>query len=128
MDGLSFERYLEIATCFVDKKVVVITDNDGDYAGNVQSKYSSYQQFQNIKISSDLDKDNRTFEICIYNSNQDLLDSSGLTKSKDLLGYMLREKAEFALRLLEQMETDNISEEFIIPDYIKEAIEWIIKD
>ncbi|WP_347103808.1 ATP-dependent nuclease [Streptococcus anginosus] len=128
VDGLSFERYLEIAACFVDKKVVVITDNDSDYAGNVQSKYSSYQQFQNIKISSDLDKDNRTFEICIYNSNQDLLDSSGLTKSKDLLGYMLREKAEFALRLLEQMETDNISEEFIIPDYIKEAIEWIIKD
>lgn len=40
VDGLSFERYLEIAACFVDKKVVVITDNDSDYAGNVQSKYS----------------------------------------------------------------------------------------
>lgn len=66
VDGLSFERYLEIAACFVDKKVVVITDNDSDYAGNVQSKYSSYQQFQNIKVSSDLDNDNQTFEICIY--------------------------------------------------------------
>ena len=41
---------------------------------------------------------------------------------------MLREKAEFALRLLEQLETDNISKNFIIPNYIKEAIEWIIKD
>ncbi|KIC78155.1 ATP-dependent nuclease [Streptococcus constellatus] len=128
VDGLSFERYLEIAACFVDKKVVVITDNDSDYAGNVQSKYSSYQQFQNIKVFSDLDNDNRTFEICIYNNNKDLLDSSSLTKSKDLPGYMLREKAEFALRLLEQLETDNISEKFIIPNYIKEAIEWIIKD
>lgn len=57
-----------------------------------------------------------------------MLDSFGLTKSKDLLGYMLREKAEFALRLLEKMETDHRSDEFIIPDYIKEAIEWIIKD
>ena len=102
VDGLSFERYLEIAACFVDKKVVVITDNDSDYAGNVQSKYSSYQQFQNIKVSSDLDNDNQTFEICIYKNNKALLDSSGLTKSKDLQGYMLREKAEFALRLLEQ--------------------------
>ena len=128
VDGLSFERYLEIAACFVDKKVVVITDNDSDYAGNVQSKYSSYQQFQNIKVSSDLDNDNQTFEICIYKNNKALLDSSGLTKSKDLQGYMLREKAEFALRLLEHLETDNISEKFIIPNYIKEAIEWIIKD
>lgn len=57
-----------------------------------------------------------------------MLDSFGLTKSKDLLGYMLREKAEFALRLLEKMETDHRSDEFFIPDYIKEAIEWIIKD
>ncbi|HHK7866611.1 TPA: ATP-dependent endonuclease, partial [Streptococcus pneumoniae] len=122
------ERYLEIATNFTDKKVVVITDNDGDYESKVQSKYSSYQQFQNIKVSSDLDNDNRTFEICIYNCNSDLLESSGLTKSNDLLEYMLREKAEFALRLLEQMETDNIREKFIIPNYIKEAIEWIIKD
>ncbi|NQN94749.1 AAA family ATPase [Streptococcus suis] len=128
VDGLSFERYLEIAACFVDKKVVVITDNDSDYAGNVQSKYSSYQQFQNIKVSSDLDNDNQTFEICIYKNNKGLLDSSGLTKSKDLQGYMLREKAEFALRLLEHLETDNISKKFIIPNYIKEAIEWIIKD
>ncbi|CKB14885.1 ATP-dependent nuclease [Streptococcus pseudopneumoniae] len=128
VDGLSFERYLEIAACFIDKKVVVITDNDSDYAGKVQSKYSSYQQFQNIKVSSDLDNDNRTFEICIYNNNKDLLDSFGLTKSKDLLGYMLREKTEFALRLLEKMETDYRSDEFIIPDYIEEAIEWIIKD
>ena len=128
VDGLSFERYLEIATCFVDKKVVVITDNDSDYAGNVQLKYSSYQQFQNIKVSSDLDNDNQTFEICIYKNNKGLLDSSGLTKSKNLQGYMLREKAEFALRLLEHLETDNISKKFIIPNYIKEAIEWIIKD
>ena len=128
VDGLSFERYLEIAACFVDKKVVVITDNDSDYAGNVQSKYSSYQQFQNIKVSSDLDNDNQTFEICIYKNNKALLDSSGLTKSKDLQGYMLREKAEFALRFLEHLETDNISKKFIIPNYIKEAIEWIIKD
>ena len=128
VDGLSFERYLEIAACFVDKKVVVITDNDSDYAGNVQSKYSSYQQFQNIKVSSDLDNDNQTFEICIYKNNKGLLDSSGLTKSKNLQGYMLREKAEFALRLLEHLETDNISKKFIIPNYIKEAIEWIIKD
>lgn len=57
-----------------------------------------------------------------------MLDSSGLTKSKDLQGYMLREKSEFALRLLEHLETDNISKKFIIPNYIKEAIEWIIKD
>lgn len=66
--------------------------------------------------------------IWVYNCNSDLLESSGLTKSNDLLEYMLREKAEFALRLLEQMETDNIREKFIIPNYIKEAIEWIIKD
>lgn len=61
-------------------------------------------------------------------NNKSLLDSSGLTKSKDLQGYTLREKAEFALRLLEHLKTDNISKKIIIPNYIEEEIEWIIKD
>jgi len=38
----------ELNEVFTDKKVAVITDNDRDYARNVQSKYSYYQQFQNM--------------------------------------------------------------------------------
>lgn len=128
VDGLSFERYLEIAKCFQDKKVAVITDNDGDYDSKVKLKYQSYDQYQNIIISSDNNNDNNTFEICLYNINKILIDSMSLVSSPDILRYMLREKAEFALRLLEKLEENNEADKFIIPPYIKEVIEWVIKD
>ena len=44
-----------------------------------------------------------------------------------VLEYMLKNKAEAAFRLLEFMKTPDYKEEFVIPKYIKDAIEWISK-
>lgn len=129
VDGLSFKRYLEIAKGFSDKKVAVITDNDGDYQSKVLDRYSEYYSYDNIKVFSDSIDTNRTFEVCLYNKNSDLIDSLGFALTVNIQEFMLREKAEFALRLLTKFnDNDSLQESFNIPDYIKEAIEWVKND
>lgn len=123
VDGLSFERYLKVAQRLTDKKVAVITDNDKDYQKTIINKYSDYDANENIKIFSDTDNQNYTFEVCLYNSNKTMIDGSSLTVRSDKLKYMLNNKAESALRMLDIVDND-----FIIPSYITEAIEWIRND
>ena len=65
--------------------------------------------------------------MCLYNKNSDLIDSLGITLTDNIQEFMLREKAEFALRLLTKLN-DSLQESFNIPDYIKEAIEWVKND
>ena len=126
VDGLSFKRYLEIAETLKNKKVGVITDNDGNYQKNIVEKYQDYRTIPKIQIFSDNDNENNTFEVCIYNNNKEFIEERKLTSSNDKLNFMLREKAEFALRLLEELEGSD--EEFEIPQYISEVIEWVISD
>lgn len=128
VDGLSFKRYLEIAKDFRNKKVAVVTDNDSDYDTKITEKYRPYDQFDNIQIFSDANNDNRTFEICLYRNNQELIDSLKIANSRNIQSYMLREKAEFALRLLENLEMNNAVDSLQIPEYMKGAIEWVKND
>ncbi|RLK62519.1 ATP-dependent endonuclease [Atopobacter sp. AH10] len=126
--GLSFERYLEFTRYLTHKKVAVLTDNDNDYENKIDSKYASYSNCQNIQIFSDQNNDNHTFEICLFNSNKNLFNSWNFAKTKNLQKFMLNNKAEFALRLLEKLENDEESREFKIPEYIRQVIEWITKN
>ena len=128
VDGLSFKRYLEIAKYFRNKKVAVVTDNDSDYDTKITKKYRPYDQFDNIRIFSDANNDNRTFEICLYRNNQELIDSLKIANSRNIQPYMLREKAEFALKLLEKLEMNNTVDSLQIPEYMKGAIEWVKND
>lgn len=120
--GLSFKRFLEVAK-ILKKKTVVITDNDGDYQKKIEDKYSDYNDDENIKITSDDNIVNRTFEICLYNENSDWILRRNITKSKDIQEWMLSNKSESAFRLLESLESDQTG--FKIPEYIKEAVVWI---
>lgn len=124
VDGLSFKRYLNIAKHFPNKKISVITDNDKDYIKNIANKYIDYSTIENIDIFSDPDNNNYTFEICIYNSNQQIL--KNLISAKNILKFMLDNKAEFSLRVLEILYEN--SSNFIIPEYIEDAIEWVRKN
>ena len=124
VDGLSFKRYLNIAKHFPSKRVSIITDNDKDYIKNIVNKYIDYSSIENIDIFSDPDENNYTFEICIYNRNQSIL--KGITSSKDILNFMLNNKAEFSLRVLEKLHDNKIN--FVTPEYIEDAIEWVRKD
>ncbi|MGE2433703.1 ATP-dependent nuclease [Morganella morganii] len=119
--GLSFKRYLDIAK-ILNIKVAVIRDNDKDYQKNCIDNYVDYKN-ENIKVFSDNDNENYTFEVCIYNENKQLCDDicAKSRSKKDTLNYMLDNKAEFAFQLI-------IAEkDLTTPKYIKEAFEWISK-
>ena len=55
--GLSFKRYLEIAS-LTKSKVAVITDNDGDKQRNCIDKYAGFAGNINIEIFSENDNEN----------------------------------------------------------------------
>ena len=122
INGLSFERYLEVAQK-LNIKVAVITDNDGDYNKNVKDKYEKYKELDNIKIYAENNNDFRTFEISLYNNNKKYLENNKVTSSKDLQKFMLNNKAENAYRILENLK--KTITDFVVPSYICEAIDWI---
>ncbi|MFI3307408.1 MAG: AAA family ATPase [Mycoplasmatota bacterium] len=124
-NNLSFLRYLEIAK-ILNKKVCVITDNDGNYKNNITHKYKEYNSDDNIKIFSEIDENKNTFEVCLYELNSIFLFDNKLTKSTNILNFMLENKSESAFRLSKILEKEN-NKKFIIPDYICEAIKWIRK-
>lgn len=120
--GKTFKRYLDVAGKLC-KKIVVITDNDHDYNKNIKENYHDFLSLENIKIKADTNNLNYTFEICLYNENQEYYDKIFKTSSMSggVESYLLKNKAEAAFRLLEEYP-----DKFIIPAYIKEAINWII--
>lgn len=119
VDGTTFKRYLDIAK-LLGIKVAVMRDNDRDYQTTCVSRYSDYQT-DSIRVFADQDNTRHTFEVCMYLDNQALCDDlfGGPRLSLSVQDYMIKNKTETALALL---ETDR---EVSVPQYIKEAIEWI---
>lgn len=115
--GLSFKRFLEIAS-LLNKRVVVITDNDGDL-DKIKSKYKDYNQKQNILISYDSREELRTLEPQFIDCN-DIQKLNQIFGRKDdydeLLHYMLTNKTEWALEIFLTQE------EIEIPRYITDVI------
>ncbi|SHG08809.1 Predicted ATP-dependent endonuclease of the OLD family, contains P-loop ATPase and TOPRIM domains [Bacteroides luti] len=119
--GIRFKRYLDLAKK-LQIKTAVITDNDKKYQENCVDNYNDYSQDGLIKVFSDSDNERYTFEVCIYKDNTSICEMIFGPRRKVLSvqEYMLKNKAESAFNLLSEN-----SEGFIIPNYIKEAIEWI---
>lgn len=113
--GLSFKRYLDIAK-LLKNRVAIVTDNDSNSKINCIDKYSDYSKEDNIKIFYDNDDSRNTFEIILHDDNKDLCASLFGANAKN---YMLKNKTESAYKLL------SIEENIVVPNYIKEAIEWI---
>lgn len=117
--GLSFIRFLQIAK-ELNKKVCVVTDNDGDYVEKVDKKYSIYSSDTNIKICRSDDNDRKTLEPQLLKANNlttlnRIFGTSYLTEP-ELLKYMSENKTECALKIFES--TESIS----YPDYVLSAI------
>lgn len=75
-----------------------------------------------MKVFSEKDNSQTTFEVCIFNLNQshcNNLFSQG-RRSLSVEQYMLKNKAETAFKLLE-----NGADKLTIPTYISDAIKWI---
>jgi putative ATP-dependent endonuclease of the OLD family len=120
VDGTSFKRYLDIAK-LLTIKTAVIRDNDGNYHQNCVENYSEYTQ-PFIKIFADPEDANRTFEICVYQTNTALCEDLFRTGRRTLSvqDFMLANKTEVAYKLLD--EKANV---VAAPQYIKNSIEWI---
>lgn len=129
-DGISYKRYLSIAEN-MDKRVAVVTDNDGEQRRIAEANaYNAKNQTQRIFTSLDINK--QTWEFCLYDKNKGQLDKMfppangakyvfrGL-EYHSALGYMLCHKADAAY----EMASSKV--DFIAPDYVKEAIEWVLK-
>jgi len=117
--GLSFSRFLDIAK-ELEKNVVVVTDNDGDYKTNVDDKYKDYQSLPYIKICRSDDNTASTLEPQMADCNDLKTLNKVFGKSykdeKSLKTYMRNNKTECALRIF---ETDD---KITFPQYIEDAI------
>lgn len=117
--GLSFARFLDIARP-LGKQVAVVTDNDGNYAQNVEARYKDYMDVETISICADPDDSAQTLEPQFLKFN-DLATMNRVlgtryTTPEQLLSYMSNNKTEWALRVFDTKV------ELKFPDYILRAI------
>ena len=115
----------------MEKKVVVITDNDeNEEKINEMNNYN--KQHDNIKIYMDSNVQNWTWEVCFYKLNVDKLKKiieiedgakysyKGISyESEPVLGKMLNNKSETAYNVY------IANKEFKYPSYVEEALKWI---
>lgn len=137
--GISYKRYFDIVQN-TNIKIAVITDNDEKDANlSYMNEYNSKHISQKIFMDNDLK--NFTWEVALYNCNEhnpDLKKCAGkiiptanyeFNKviygkkgiNKPILGKMLNNKVEVAYTILQNEA--NLK----VPNYIKEAFEWIRK-
>lgn len=127
-NGISYDRYLAIANA-TSKRIAVITDNDKKQEKIDKAiSFNQSNTLQHIFMGLTLDK--WTWEICLYDTNKDVLDKIVTVQAgaKYLFhgqnygavpGKMLNNKVDTAYQMLTSGKT------FVVPQYIKDAIRWI---
>lgn len=125
--GLSFKRFLDISKK-LDKKVAVVTDNDGKYDEKIKNKYKDYTDITCIRICASDNDDLKTLEPQFVYANKDELDklrsSIGIKKEdyptlESIGGYMEDNKTDWALEVFKARK------QFAYPTYITDAINWV---
>ncbi len=118
--GLSFLKFLDIAK-ELKKDVVVVTDNDGDYANKVDGKYKYFKSCSNIKICRSDNDSAPTLEPQIVECNDlgtlNKIFGTSHKNNDSLKKYMENNKTECALKIFETKE------EITFPQYVTESIE-----
>lgn len=122
MGSISYERYRKIAES-LNKKVAVITDNDG------KDKQFANTNTDSFSVFSDNNRDNWTFEVAFYNKNTEFFDEKYKNKKTKAeyegqampkaCVHMLKNKTENALLI--ESEIGSLS----LPEYLIEAVRWI---
>lgn len=131
--GITYKHYVELSNV-VENSLLVVTDNDGDSETivNITELNKKYNKIR-IKCSNSIDE--FTFEVCLYNRNLSHLKKISQIKpgtkaeyrKKECdknLAYMLKNKTEVALRISEEPP---YKESILLPEYIREGIEWLIQ-
>lgn len=129
-NGISYKRYLEIAQK-TDKRIAVVTDND-EKEDRIK-KAASFNRDNNLQhIFMGATVEEWTWEACIYKENKNILDGIVDVQARaeykfrgnvyePVLGKMLNHKVNVAYKMLTSSKT------FVVPQYIKDAIEWLRK-
>lgn len=128
VDALAFKRYCDIAV-LLKKKMVIVTDNDGDIQKNINDKYSEYLDSDSLVFVYEKNEILKTIEPSVLEVNcengvptelfKEVISKSGSMKKKnkqEILDFMTNNKVEWAFRVLESEEKINY------PEYIKNAI------
>lgn len=120
VNGLSFQRYVEIAR-LLGIRAAVVRDNDGDYDKNCNEPFADVPNC--VKVFAEKDGNLSTFEKCVYACNKDLCDRLFGTerRTRTVEDYMLAEKSEAAYSLA----TKGYGE-LTTPQYLKEAVQWVV--
>lgn len=128
VDSLAFKRYCDIAVLF-KKKMVIVTDNDGNIQKNINDKYSDYIGESNLIFVYEKNEDLNTIEPSVLEVNcengepmelfKKVVSKKNSIKNKskqEVLDFMKNNKAEWALRVFDSENKINY------PEYIKDAI------
>lgn len=137
--SLSFKRYLNISKNN-NNKCAVITDNDKNIE-KIEDNYKEYENKNNIKIFYDKQKDNYTFEVSLYNHDNEEIINTLLAELRNRklenLEWMLKNKTKFILCLAEYIDLKMKKEDFdpasyeeiiTVPQYIVDSFTWINKN
>ena len=126
--GIAYKRYLSLVEG-ANKKVAIITDNDHDQE-NIKKAMEFNLKHVNQQIFTGKTTEDWTWEACFYNLNKEVLTSLVAPKKgakysysgegcDPVLGKMLKNKTDTAYAMLKS------DVEFNIPEYVREAIEWL---
>ena len=137
LGGIGYDNYVEIAQS-MQKKVAIITDNDfltNENKINDIKDFNTKYNDKNIRIFSDNEKENWTWEVSLYNLNKETLETKiplqkeviysykcGNNEYTGCLGKMLNNKVDIAYLIANDNDI-----KLTYPEYFKECIEWIRK-
>ncbi len=130
VNGKIFKHFIELASQ-LNRKTVVITDNDGKTVKEVEDIYVVTNE--NIKIFTEPNPELYSLEPSFAIKNQEkfktLSNTLQLRKTahedvNSLITTMENNKTEWAFKLLNSLDNNKV-EIFEVPQYIKDAIEWI---
>lgn len=139
VNGLAFKHYIQIAK-IMDIRLCVITDNDNDltHVKNYEKEMKEIYNSSKFALFTDPDENRRTFEICLYQDNIDLIKKALKLKEGSsydhkyangdkFLGKMLNDKTGTAIDIIKYInDKDNPAiDELIVPNYIIEALNFI---
>lgn len=131
--GIAFKAYVKLAS-LIGKSVAIITDNDGLSQQDLLNRRGITELCdKHIKLYTETNTKLNTLEPSfIYANTNKIQELSDFIRNKpqkhdnmeSLTSYMVNNKSEWSYKLLENI--DDI--DFMVPEYISQAIEWIRSD
>ena len=128
VDSLAFKRYCDIAL-LINKKIKIVTDNDGNIYENIKIKYKDYFDKDSIDFFYEKDETLKTLEPSVISVNKKSIDQfkefkNAISKNESLLNkneeeilsFMKENKTEWSMRVFDYVN------KIEYPEYIKDAI------